>query len=36
MQKIETIFKDANLLHDRFFNESFQLPYAFESIKWFN
>jgi len=33
MQKIETIFKNANLLHDRFFNESFQLPYAFESIK---
>ena len=33
MQPIETIFKNANLFHDRFFNESFQLPYNFESIK---
>ena len=33
MQSIENIFQSTGLLHDRFFNESFQLPYDFEIIK---
>ena len=33
MQSIETIFKESNLLHDRFFGESFQLPYNFDNLK---
>ena len=33
MNSIITIFEDSGLLHDRFFNESFALPYSFDDIK---
>ena len=33
MNSIETIFNSSGLLHDRFFNESFNLPYSFEEIQ---
>lgn len=33
MEFIETVFQSEGLLHDRFFNESFTLPYTFEDIK---